>query len=87
MKKKSFMEILTSNRFLQILLSILLGFLVGAIFLIIMGISVGDAYGKLVSSVTSVKGISYVIVYATAYIMTGLSVAFSFKTGVFNIGP
>ncbi len=86
MKKKSFMEILTSNRFLQILLSILLGFLVGAIFLIIMGISVGDAYGKLVSSVTSVKGISYVIVYATAYIMTGLSVAFSFKTGVFNIG-
>ena len=86
MKKKSFMEILTSNRFLQILLSILLGFLVGAIFLMIMGISVGDAYGKLISSVTSVKGVSYVIVYATAYIMTCLSVAFSFKTGVFNIG-
>ena len=86
MKKKSFMEILTSNRFLQILLSILLGFLVGAVFLIIMGISVGDAYGKLISSIVSVKGFSYVIVYATAYIMTGLSVAFSFKTGVFNIG-
>ena len=86
MKKKSVMEILTTNRFLQILLSILLGFLVGALFLVIMGISVGDAYGKLISSVTSVKGLSYVVVYGTAYIMTGLSVAFSFKTGVFNIG-
>ncbi|MBO4872178.1 MAG: ABC transporter permease [Lachnospiraceae bacterium] len=86
MKKKSIMEIITSNRFLQILLSILLGFLVGALFLVIMGVSVGDAYGKLISSVSSVKGFSYVVVYATAYIMTGLSVAFSFKTGVFNIG-
>jgi simple sugar transport system permease protein len=29
---------------------------------------------------------SYCVVYATPYIVTGLSVAFSFKTGVFNIG-
>ncbi len=86
MKKKSLIEAFASVRFLQILLSIILGFLVGAVFLTVMGISVGDAYGKLISSVTSVKGFSYVIVYATAYIMTGLSVAFSFKTGVFNIG-
>ena len=86
MKKKSIPEIISSNRFLHILISILLGFLVGALFLIVMGVSVGDAYGKLITSVTSVKGLSYVVVYATAYIMTGLSVAFSFKTGVFNIG-
>ena len=86
MKKKSLIEAFASVRFLQILLSIILGFLVGALFLAVMGISVGDAYGKLISSVSSVKGFSYVVVYATAYIMTGLSVAFSFKTGVFNIG-
>ena len=85
-KKKSFLVILSETRFLHILLSIVLGFVVGAFFLVIMGLSVGDAYGRLLSSVTSVKGFSYVVVYAIPYIVTGLSVAFSFKTGVFNIG-
>ena len=85
-KKKTFFEILGENRFLHILLSILLGFLVGAIFLLGMGLSVGAAYGRLLSSVTSVKGFSYVVVYAIPYIVVGLSVAFSFRTGVFNIG-
>ena len=85
-KKKSFFEFLGENRFLHILLSILLGFLVGAIFLVIMGLSVGQAYGRLLSSVTSLKGFSYVVVYSIPYIVVGLSVAFSFKTGVFNIG-
>ena len=84
--KKSFLEFVSENRFIHILLSILLGFLVGAVFLAIMGLSVGAAYGRLISSVSSLKGFSYVIVYAIPYILTGLSVAFSFKTGVFNIG-
>ena len=86
MKKKSFLDIVSTNRFIHTLLSIILGFLVGAVFLAIMGISVGSAYGRLLSSVTGVKGFSYVIVYAIPYIVAGLSVAFSFKTGVFNIG-
>ena len=85
-KKKGFMEVLSENRFIHILLSILLGFLVGAVFLVVMGLSVGDAYGRLINSVTSLKGFSYVIVYSVPYIVAGLSVAFSFKTGVFNIG-
>ena len=85
-RKRSVIEILSSVRFLHILLAILAGFLLGAVFLAVMGISVGDAYGKLLDSVTTVKGLSYVVVYAVPYIMTGLSVAFSFKTGVFNIG-
>ncbi len=85
-KKKDFLTFVAENRFIHILLSILLGFLVGAIFLAIMGLSVGEAYGRLISSVTSLKGFSYVIVYAIPYIVVGLSVAFSFKTGVFNIG-
>ncbi|MBR1455583.1 MAG: ABC transporter permease [Oscillospiraceae bacterium] len=85
-KKKSFLEFVSDTRFIHILLSIILGFLVGAIFLVIMGISVGGAYGRLLSSVTGVKGFSYVVVYAIPYIVVGLSVAFSFKTGVFNIG-
>ena len=85
-KKKSFLDFVSENRFIHILISILLGFLVGAIFLAIMGLSVAEAYGRLITSVTSVKGFSYVIVYSIPYIVVGLSVAFSFKTGVFNIG-
>ena len=85
-KKKDFLDFVSENRFIHILLSILLGFLVGAIFLAVMGLSVGEAYGRLITSVTSLKGFSYVIVYSIPYIVVGLSVAFSFKTGVFNIG-
>ena len=85
-KKKGFLDFIAESTFIHILLSIFLGFLVGAIFLKIMGLSVGAAYGRLLNSVTSLKGFSYVIVYAVPYIVAGLSVAFSFKTGVFNIG-
>lgn len=85
-KKKGFLDVVSENRFIHILLSILLGFLVGAIFLVVMGLDVGAAYGRLINSVTSLKGFSYVVVYAVPYIVAGLSVAFSFKTGVFNIG-
>ena len=85
-KKRDFWEFISESTFIHILLSILLGFLVGAIFLVVMGLSVGAAYGRLLNSVTSLKGFSYVVVYAVPYIVAGLSVAFSFKTGVFNIG-
>ena len=85
-KKKGFLDVISENRFIHILLSILLGFLVGAVFLVIMNLSVSAAYGRLINSVTSLKGFSYVVVYSVPYIVVGLSVAFSFKTGVFNIG-
>lgn len=74
------------KKLMFILLSVILGFVVGAIFLAVMGLDVGAAYGRLLTSVTGIKGFSYVVVYSIPYIMTGLSVAFSFKTGVFNIG-
>jgi simple sugar transport system permease protein len=85
-KKKSFLDVISESTFIHILLSIFFGFLVGAIFLKVMGLSVGAAYGRLLNSVTSLKGFSYVVVYSVPYIVAGLSVAFSFKTGVFNIG-
>ncbi len=84
--KKGLIGFLSENTFTHILFSIILGFVVGAVFLMVMGLSVGAAYGKLIDSVTSLKGFSYVVVYSVPYIVTGLSVAFSFKTGVFNIG-
>lgn len=86
-KKKTLLSFFAENKFIHTLLSILIGFLVGAVFLTVMGISVSTAYGRLFQSVfASVKSLSYCVVYATPYIATGLSVAFSFKTGVFNIG-
>ena len=41
-KKKDFLEVVSDTRFIHILLSILLGFLVGAVFLAVMGLSVGE---------------------------------------------
>ena len=58
MKRKGILDLISENKFIQILLSIILGFIVGAGFLTIMGLSVGDAYGRLLNSVTSVKGFS-----------------------------
>jgi simple sugar transport system permease protein len=85
-EKKGVLSFIAEHRFLQILISIFMGFLVGAVFLVIMGLSVGEAYGRLLASITNLKGFYYLIVYSTSYIVVGLSVAFSFKTGVFNIG-
>ncbi len=86
-KKKTLIDFFAESNFMHTIFSIILGFLVGTIFLLIMRINPAVAYGKLLSSIfNGTKGISYCIVYATPYIVVGLSVAFSFKTGVFNIG-
>ena len=75
------------GKLLYTLISILVGFLVGAILLQAAGINAGEAYGKLITGVFGKpKFIVWSIVYATPIILTGLSVAFSFQTGVFNIG-
>ena len=70
---------LLNNQFIPILISIVLGFLVGAVFLMIMGLSVGTAYGRLLNSVTSLKGFSYVVVYAVpGIILATVFVTFPF---------
>lgn len=69
------------------IISIVVGFAVGAVFLAAVRIDVATAYGKLFSSIfANAKSLSYSVVYATPLIILGLSVAFSFRTGVFNIG-
>lgn len=84
MKKK--FNIFEADVFYTIL-AIIIGFIIGAIFLIIAGISPAVAYGKLFSSVFSKpKYLIWTLIYASPVIFTGLSVAFSFRTGVFNIG-
>ena len=82
-KKQSILE----SNVLYTIIAIIAGFLIGAIFLMIAGISPAVAYGKLFSSIFSKpKYLVWTLVYASPLIFTGLSVAFSFRTGVFNIG-
>lgn len=82
-KKKSFIDDAVKFSFL----SILLGLLVGAIVLIISGNSPIEAYGAMIEGIIGKpKYLAWTIIKATPYILTGLSIAFAFKTGLFNIG-
>ena len=82
-KERNFLQ----SKFMLTIYSILISFIVGAIFLVVMGISPATAYAKLLDGIFGkTKYIAYSVVYATPLILTGLSVAFSFRTGVFNIG-
>ena len=82
-KRKSFLE----SNVLYTLIAIIIGFVIGAIFLVTVGISPAEAYGKLIDGVFGKpKFMIWTLVYAAPLIFTGLSVAFSLRTGVFNIG-
>ena len=84
MSKKN--SILSSNAFYT-LISIVIGFVVGAILLSIAKINPLDAYKQLFNGIFGKpKFMVWCLIYAAPIIFTGLSVAFSFKTGVFNIG-
>ena len=84
MSKKN--NILSSNAFYT-LISIVIGFVVGAILLSIAKINPLDAYKQLFNGIFGKpKFMVWCLIYAAPLIFTGLSVAFSFKTGVFNIG-
>ena len=85
---KRFVEKLQESAFTYTLISIIIGFIVGAIALLIAGYNPIESYGKLFGVIfRSTKNISYSFIeYSVPYILTGLSVAFAFKTGVFNIG-
>ncbi|MCD8069414.1 MAG: ABC transporter permease, partial [Lachnospiraceae bacterium] len=86
-EKKSLIQSIADGNVLYTIIAIMVGFIVGAVLLAIIGISPIAAYGKLFTGALSKpKYIAWSVVYATPLILTGLSVAFSFKTGVFNIG-
>ena len=79
-------KILDGNA-LYTIIAILIGFIVGALVLLIAGISPSATYGKLFDSIFGKsKYLVWSIVYAIPLVFVGLSVAFSFRTGVFNIG-
>jgi general nucleoside transport system permease protein len=68
-------------------ISVAFGLVIGAVVLLIAGYDPLQAYGIIIAGTFSrPKYIAYTVVYATPLIMTALSVAFAFKTGLFNIG-
>lgn len=69
------------------IIAILCGFIVAAIILSVAGYNPFEAFGILFKGIFSKpKYISQVVIKATPIILTGLSVAFAFKVGLFNIG-
>jgi general nucleoside transport system permease protein len=81
MKTKAFRELYL------ILLAIFGAFLVGGIFILIIGDDPINTYRILLAnSFGSAKDFGYTLFYATPLIFTGLSVAVAFRCGLFNIG-
>ncbi len=69
------------------ILAVLSGLIVGALVLKIAGISPVEAYQVMWEGAFSKpQYIAYIIIRSTPLILTGLSVAFAFRTGLFNIG-
>jgi simple sugar transport system permease protein len=75
------------NKFIITLISIMFGLIIGAIVLLIAGFNPKEAYGIMLKGVFgNPKYISWTIIRSTPLILTGMSVAFAFRTGLFNIG-
>ena len=69
--------------------SVLLGFFVGAIVILISGHNPFEAYGSMLKGAGmfgDVKKFGNTLLQMTSLILTGLSLAFAFRTGLFNIG-
>ena len=75
------------NRFIYTILAIVLGILIGSIILLISGTNPVEAYKVIfLGAFGKPKYISWTVVKAVPLVLTGLSVAFAFNTGLFNIG-
>ena len=83
---KQFEKFLRS-RFAAALLAVLVGFIVSAIVLAIAGYNPIQAFAALFKGAFGrPKYVANTIIKATPILLTGVSVAFAFKTGLFNIG-
>ena len=70
-------------------LSVLLGFAIGAIIMLVSGYNPLEAYSELLRGAGfygNIKRFGDTLLNMTTLIFTGLSVAFAFRTGLFNIG-
>jgi simple sugar transport system permease protein len=78
-----------ANNAYSSIFSILIGLLFGLIVLLVSNpAQAGDGFAIILKGgfSTGAKGMGQVLYFATPLILTGLSVGFAFKTGLFNIG-
>lgn len=74
-------------KFLISIFSVIAGLLVGALILKVADIPVLEAYQVMWNGAfAKPQYVAYIIIRSTPLILTGLSVAFAFRTGLFNIG-
>lgn len=84
--KENKMKILVDNIKFP-LLSIFLAFIVGSVFILMTGNSPIEAYGALFGgSLLGLNRFGETLLKTTPLIFTGLSIAFAFRCGLFNIG-
>ena len=75
------------NNALKSVLAVILGLIAGALLMAVMGHNPAQGYSFLLKgSLSSTERIANTIGTATPLILTGLSVGFAFRTGLFNIG-
>ncbi|MBU5675442.1 ABC transporter permease [Alkaliphilus sp. MSJ-5] len=99
-KIKNFIANKKNHGFIIPIIAILLGFLVGSLIMLFTGLNPKDLFISLVRAITGInvnnigtnkeifnaRYIGEYFVYVMPLILTGLSVAFAFRTGLFNIG-
>jgi len=69
------------------IMAVILGLIAGALLMLVMGFNPVDGYIYLFKgALMNLERIGNTIATATPLMLTGLSVAFAFKTGLFNIG-
>ena len=84
---RKFLPIIVKSYFLKTTLAVLMGIIVGSIILLFSGFNPINAYLVMLRGVFSKpKYIVQTIIMATPIIITGISVSFAFKSGLFNIG-
>ena len=81
------MKVRVSREIIVALTAVVLGLAAGALFMLITGHNPFEGYTYLFrGGLMNVERIGNSLATATPLIMTGLSVAFAFRTGLFNIG-
>src|SRR5579871_3300273 len=75
------------NSLLVPVLAVFTAAIIGSIFILLAGLDPFKAYGGLLSAALgSDSGLTESLLRMAPYILSGLSVAFAFKGGLFNIG-
>lgn len=81
------MKISVGKEYLLALLAVILGLLAGAVLMLVTGNNPLEGYTYLFrGGLMNVERVGNTLAMATPLIFTGLSVAFAFRTGLFNIG-